>query len=51
MQRRVENPLARHILAGDFKEGDVVRVDYRDGDFTFEKAGERAQREPERISA
>jgi len=51
VQRRVENPLARHILAGQFKEGDVVRVDYRDGDFTFEKAGVRAQPVPEPVSA
>ncbi|MEX0749690.1 MAG: AAA family ATPase, partial [Dehalococcoidia bacterium] len=51
VQRRLENPLARHILAGEFKEGDVVRVDYREGEFTFEKAGARAKAEPQPVSA
>jgi len=39
--RRIENPLARRILAGEFSEGDTVRIDYRDGEFRFEKARER----------
>lgn len=34
-QRRVENPLARRILSGHFTDGDTVRVDYADNDFTF----------------
>jgi ATP-dependent Clp protease ATP-binding subunit ClpC len=51
VQRRVENPLAREILAGKFKEGDVVRVDFASGEFTFAKSGEHARREPERVSA
>jgi ATP-dependent Clp protease ATP-binding subunit ClpA len=46
--RRIENPLAKRILAGEFTDGDVVRVDYRDGDYAFEKA---AHREPERERA
>ena len=42
VQRRVENPLAMRILAGEFREGDHVRVDYADGEYTFAavKAGE-----------
>jgi len=49
VQRQVENALARRILAGEFREGDVVRVDYRDGSYVFEKAGSRP--EPEREPA
>jgi ATP-dependent Clp protease ATP-binding subunit ClpC len=48
VQRRIENPLARRILAGEFAGGDVVRVDHRDGEFTFEKA---TAREPVAASA
>jgi ATP-dependent Clp protease ATP-binding subunit ClpC len=46
--RRIENPLAKRILAGDFSDGDVVRVDYNGEEFTFEKA---AVREPVAIPA
>jgi ATP-dependent Clp protease ATP-binding subunit ClpC len=54
VQRQIENALARRILAGEFGEGDVVRVDYRDGAYVFEKAGSRpaeAEREPATVSA
>jgi ATP-dependent Clp protease ATP-binding subunit ClpC len=51
IQRRVENPLAKLVLAGEFGEGDVVTVDYRDGEFSFQKAGTQSQREPQRASA
>jgi len=37
IQRRVQNPLARHLLQGEFQEGDRVRVDARDGHLTFER--------------
>ncbi len=38
IQRRVENPVARHMLSGEFGEGDVVAVDIgADGEFTFER--------------
>jgi ATP-dependent Clp protease ATP-binding subunit ClpC len=47
VQRRIENALAKRMLAGEFGEGDVVRVDFNGEDFTFEKAGRR-EREPER---
>jgi ATP-dependent Clp protease ATP-binding subunit ClpB len=41
LQRRVQNPLALQILEGKFAPGDTVRVDFRDGEFVFEKAGEK----------
>ena len=50
VQRRIENPLARRILAGDFTEGDTIRVDYADGDFTFAKSA-AAQPAPEPVAA
>jgi ATP-dependent Clp protease ATP-binding subunit ClpB len=39
LQRLVENPLALRLLEGDFAEGDTVRVDARDGELVFERAG------------
>jgi ATP-dependent Clp protease ATP-binding subunit ClpC len=46
--RRIENPLAKRILAGEFTDGDVVRVDHRDGEYAFEKADHHEPvREPE----
>jgi ATP-dependent Clp protease ATP-binding subunit ClpB len=36
IQRRLENPLARRLLAAEFSEGDTVRVDVSpDGELTF----------------
>ncbi len=37
IQRRVENPVSRQVLAGTFADGDTVRVDYADGEYTFTK--------------
>jgi ATP-dependent Clp protease ATP-binding subunit ClpA len=52
VQRRIENALARKILGGEFTEGDIARVDWRDGDFVFDKAGARApEREPATATA
>jgi hypothetical protein len=49
--RRIENPLAKRILAGEFTDGDVVRVVYREGEYGFEKAGHHEpMREPEAAS-
>jgi ATP-dependent Clp protease ATP-binding subunit ClpB len=36
IQRLVENPLARRILAGEFGPGQAVRIDLRDGALAFE---------------
>jgi ATP-dependent Clp protease ATP-binding subunit ClpB len=44
IQRRVQNPLAIKVLEGVFQPGDTVRVDYRDGEFVFEK-GKVARKE------
>ncbi len=38
IQRLLENPLALRLLEGDFGEGDIVRVDAKDGELVFEKA-------------
>jgi ATP-dependent Clp protease ATP-binding subunit ClpC len=37
VERRIENPLSRRILGGEFTEGDHVRVDYVNGEYTFER--------------
>jgi len=39
LQRLIENPLALRLLEGEFAEGDTVRVNARDGELVFEKAG------------
>jgi hypothetical protein len=36
IQRLVENPLARRILAGEFPPGSIVRVDVAGDELTFE---------------
>jgi ATP-dependent Clp protease ATP-binding subunit ClpB len=43
IQRRLENPLARRLLAGEFSEGDTVRVDVApEGELTFNGSAEPA---------
>ena len=37
IQRRIQNPLAKRILAGEFAEGDLIEVDYQNGEFVFRK--------------
>jgi ATP-dependent Clp protease ATP-binding subunit ClpB len=37
IQKRVENPLANRLLAGDFAPGDVIHVRVVDGEYTFTK--------------
>ncbi len=37
IQRLLENPLALRLLEGEFAEGDVVHVDAKDGELSFEK--------------
>jgi ATP-dependent Clp protease ATP-binding subunit ClpB len=39
LQRLVENPLALKLLEGEFEAGETVRVDARDDELVFEKAG------------
>jgi ATP-dependent Clp protease ATP-binding subunit ClpB len=43
IQREVQDPLALHLLQGDFREGDRVRVDARDGHLTFERVAAATQ--------
>jgi ATP-dependent Clp protease ATP-binding subunit ClpB len=37
IQRQVQDPLALRLLQGDFREGDLVRVDSMNGHLTFER--------------
>ena len=46
IQRRLENPLAKEVLAGVYAEGDVAHVDYADGEFRFSKVAPVPQPEP-----
>jgi ATP-dependent Clp protease ATP-binding subunit ClpB len=39
IQRLIENPLAQHLLAADFAEGDTVLVDAQNGEIVFTKTG------------
>ena len=40
-QRRIENPLSKLLIAGDFAEGQTIQVDYQD-DYTFTTATQPA---------
>ncbi|HIK90174.1 MAG TPA: AAA family ATPase [Dehalococcoidia bacterium] len=42
IQRYVESPLSKMLLAGEFPEGSAIIVDERDGDVTFTLDGENA---------
>jgi ATP-dependent Clp protease ATP-binding subunit ClpC len=37
VQRMIEDPLAEEILQGNFKEGDIIRAEVKDGDIVFIK--------------
>jgi len=37
IQQQIENPLSRRLLDGSFGPKDVVRIDIRNGAFTFAK--------------
>ena len=43
IQSEIENPLAKSILEGRFAPKDTIRVDYRGGRMTFEKAKSTAK--------
>ena len=51
IERRIANPLSRRILAGEFAEGDVARVDYVDGEYTFTLARSKAGHEAPAVPA
>ena len=38
IEGRILNPLSLDVLSNRFREGDVVRVDVKDGEYTFERA-------------
>lgn len=38
IQQEVENPIARMILEGKFGENDAIKVDWKNGEFEFERA-------------
>jgi len=42
IQKQLVDKLALKILEGEFREGDVVKVDARDGEVVFERAGAAA---------
>jgi ATP-dependent Clp protease ATP-binding subunit ClpB len=39
IQQRIQNPLAVEMLKEEFAEGSRVKIDYQDGEFTFERDG------------
>jgi ATP-dependent Clp protease ATP-binding subunit ClpB len=44
IQKELETPIGRRLLAGEIKDGDKVMVDWKDGEFTFStKTAERAE--------
>jgi ATP-dependent Clp protease ATP-binding subunit ClpB len=45
IQRQVQDPLALRLLQGEFREGDRVRVDARDGHMNFEQISATAEPE------
>ena len=51
VQRRVENELAKRILAGEFHDGQCVTVDFADGEyrFTARESEHVAEHEPEAV--
>jgi ATP-dependent Clp protease ATP-binding subunit ClpB len=46
IQTRVQNALAGKLLAGEIGAGDVVEVDWKDGDFTFRRAVDAPKPQP-----
>jgi ATP-dependent Clp protease ATP-binding subunit ClpB len=42
IQRELQDPLALALLQGEFKEGDMIRVDYKEGSIVFAKARQEA---------
>ena len=50
IQQQVQNPLASELLKGEFPEGSVVRLDYRDSEFVFERVAEQQPLEPQAAS-
>jgi len=49
IQKELETPLGKRLLAGQIKDGDKVIVDWKDNQFTFETKG--AEQQPEAVAA
>jgi len=51
IQKYIETPLADYILAGKFKEGDTIVVDYdkEKGEFIFKRKEEEKKNESEKV--
>ncbi|HET7082699.1 MAG TPA: ATP-dependent chaperone ClpB [Candidatus Limnocylindria bacterium] len=49
IQRSIENPLAKQLLAGEFSAGDTVRIEEHEGSLAFERVAGAA--EPETVTA
>jgi len=43
IQRRIQDPLALKLLQGEFSEGDLVRVDARNGQLVFERVAREVE--------
>jgi ATP-dependent Clp protease ATP-binding subunit ClpA len=39
IQRLIENPLSKRILAGEFRAGSAIRIDLKDDEIVFEETG------------
>ena len=46
IEKRIESPLARRILGGEFTDGDSVEVDHVEGEYVFRKGAVAEAREP-----
>lgn len=51
IQRRVENPLATKLLAGEFGPGDVIDVQFGDGLFLFHKSQQKLEQSDAAVGA
>jgi ATP-dependent Clp protease ATP-binding subunit ClpC len=47
IQRLIENPLAKQLLASEFAAGDTIRIDEREGSLVFEKVASAPEPEPQ----
>jgi ATP-dependent Clp protease ATP-binding subunit ClpB len=49
IQRRIQDPLALKMLQGEFRDGDKITADFRDGEFVFERTERRRESEQSRV--
>jgi ATP-dependent Clp protease ATP-binding subunit ClpB len=41
IQKEIENPLARKLLANEFKEGETIYIDLKDGALAFQQKAKK----------